>query len=126
MKKLVVAIFLVASTFVLGAALKCHSQKYYLAKAKLEKMVLTPAQNEEIKTFAAGFQKKWDATHRKLGCSHHEDHAEEFIAAAAGVLTDDQFKSFRGRTRTDMEAVGYRVRDTRLYVENLIKICNAL
>lgn len=126
MKRLVGLLFVLTATVVLGAAMRCHSEKYYLAKAKLDRMVLTPSQSKEIEVFAKDFEKKWSRTHRELGCSHHEDYADEFIAAASGVLSDDQFKKFRGRGRDEHESLDYRIRGTQIYVQNLLTICRSL
>jgi hypothetical protein len=126
MKRLATVSILLVAVAVLGAATLCHSTRFYLAKQELKKMTLTPVQEQEIDVYARDFQKKWNETHAKRGCSHHEAHVDEFIAAASGVLSDDQFKTFRSRGRNDVEKLGWRVRNTRIYAENLLKIAQSL
>ena len=126
MKKALLGFALLFGAALLGAATLCHSEEYRLAKAKLDKIVLTPAQKQEIAKHEDVFNKAWRRTHSEKGCSHHEDHVEEFVAAASGVLTDDQFKKFRGRTRNDVESLGWRIRGTRIYCDNLLKIAKSL
>ncbi|MCA9320255.1 MAG: hypothetical protein KDB53_05955 [Planctomycetes bacterium] len=104
----------------------CHSEEFWLARNKLKQLELTPAQAAEIARFDADFQAKFNALHNKIGCKAHQCSAEEFVAAAAGVLSNDQFRSFRGRARNRIENVGYDVRLTGQHIDNLMKLVDAL
>jgi hypothetical protein len=105
---------------------RCHSEQFTKAKRQLDRMVLTKAQKEAIRTHEATFHREWRHTHSAKGCSHHEAHAAEFIAAASGVLTDDQFKAFRSRDRNATERLEHEVWQTGVYIDNLIKIASKL
>ena len=114
--------FALLGVVALMAGKLCHSQEFWLAKAKLEKMVLTPAQSKEIVAFEKDFQTKWQKSHSELGCRAHEMHSGEFIAAASGVLTNDQFRQFRGRNRNAVEGVGYSIRQTGQHINDLLTL----
>lgn len=105
---------------------RCHSEQFTKAKRQLEALVLNKAQKEAIATYEANFVAKWNATHRERGCTHHEAHAAEFVAAAAGVLTEDQFKRFRGRARTEAEKLQNDVWNTGVYIDNLLKLAQGV
>lgn len=124
----IAALCLVATAVVtLGAATKrCHSEEFRIARNNLRRMVLTPAQKAEIARYEHNFHKKWNHTHRQKGCSHHEAHADEFVALAAGVLTPRQFNKFRGRNRNPVENAGYEIRQTGTHIDNLIKLAKNL
>ncbi len=127
MRKFALSMAILMSVVTLGAAtLRCHSTEFYLAKNKLRRLVLTPAQQSEIARYEVSFKTQWNRTHRAKGCSHHEDHAKEFVALAAGVLTPGQFSKFKGRTRNVVEATGYSIRQTGTHIENLIKLAKNL
>lgn len=101
---------------------KCHSQLFTQANRKLDRMLLTKAQKDSIATYAATFHSAWRETHSKVGCSAHERHAEEYIAAAAGVLTDKQFQQFRGRGRTEVESTRHQLWQASSYADDLLKL----
>jgi hypothetical protein len=105
---------------------RCHSEQFTKAKRQLDALVLNNAQRQAIATYEATFWKNWQATHREKGCSHHEAHAAEFISAASGVLTEDQFRKFRGRARTEAERLQNEVWNTGVYIDNLLKIASSL
>lgn len=126
MKKLLLILPMVAVVFTLGGASMCHSNQFYLAKKKLNKLMLTGAQKKAVLAYEKDFQKKWNKTHRRLGCSHHEAHADEFIAAASGVLTDDQFRKFANRRRNALEKVEHKSYKTGEYIDNLMKLAKRL
>ncbi|MAG58873.1 MAG: hypothetical protein CMJ83_21515 [Planctomycetes bacterium] len=117
---------IVASLMAMDFETRCHSQQFTRAKRSLDRMILTQVQRDAIKTHEAAFYRAWNNTHRRKGCSHHEAHAVEFIAAASGVLTDAQFKSFRKRARNEVEHVQHEVWQTGVYIDNLIKIAAKL
>lgn len=127
MRKIAMFMVVMMGVITLGAAtMRCHSEEFYIAKRKLNRMVLTPSQKAEIAQFERSFKKQWDHTHRTKGCSHHEAHAHEFSALAAGVLTPGQFNKFRGRTRNPVESTGYDIRQTGDHIANLIKLAKSL
>ena len=109
-----------------GEAPKCHSEQFNRAKRQLGRIVLTKAQRNAIKSYEATFHRQWRKTHNHKGCSHHEAHAAEFIAAASGVLTDAQFKQFRKRDRNALERTQNEVWQTGVYIDNLLKIAGRL
>lgn len=124
MRKLMIVVPVIA--VILSAATLCHSEEFWLAQRNLKKLVLTPAQKAEIAQAEKVFQKKWNHTHRTKGCSHHEAHADEFVATASGVLTNEQFKTFRKRDRNAVESVGYGIRKTGQHIDDLLKIARSL
>lgn len=124
MRKLMIIIPVIA--VVLSAATLCHSEEFWLAQKKLEKLVLTPAQKAEIAQAETVFQKKWNHTHSTKGCRYHEAHADEFIATASGVLTAEQFKNFRKRDRNAVEKVGYGIRQTGQHIDDLLLLAKSL
>ena len=132
MKKLLFVFLLVPATAMLlaftpgEAPTKCHSEIYTKAKQQLRAIVLNSAQKRAIYTYEMRFQRQWSKTHRSKGCSHHEAHAHQFVAAAAGVLSDNQFKKFKGRTRNRFETVGHTLWNTERYLKNLVKIAESL
>ena len=126
LKKMLLIVPVVTVSLVMMAGTLCHSQEFWLAQKNLKKMVLTPAQTSEIAVYEKVFQKRWSRTHRTKGCSHHEAHADWFVAAAAGVLTENQFKKFRGRDRNVVETVGYDIRQTGEHIGNLLTIAKNL
>ena len=110
---------------VLMAAAFCHSEEFWLARKKLKNMELNAAQRAEIAVFEKNFEAKWRRDCRAPG--HKHDHkATQFIAAASGVLTPEQFKKFRGRARYEVENVGYDIRLTGQHIDNLLKLVDAL
>lgn len=109
-----------------GETTRCHSEQFTKAKRQLGRMVLTKAQKSAINSYEAVFHREWNKTHRRKGCTHHEAHAKEFIAAASGVLTDAQFKKFRKRSRNEIERVQHEIWQTGVYIDNLIKIAGTL
>jgi hypothetical protein len=127
MKNVVLVLALVGLVLGLaGAATACHSEEFTRAKQKLNQLTLTSAQQSAILTYEQTFRKNWSATHAREGCRSHEAHAQEFIAAASGVLTDSQFEKFRGRKRTDAEKLSYKTWKASEDVRNLIKVAEAL
>lgn len=113
------------STLAVASDFRCHSEQFTKAKSKLDALVLNSAQKQAIATYEADFRRHWATTHQEKGCSHHEAHVAEFIAAASGVLTPDQFKTFRGRERNETEQLQNDVWSTGVYIDNLIKIARA-
>ncbi len=132
MKKLLFVFLLAPATAMLlaftpgEAPKKCHSEIYTRAKQQLRQIVLNSAQKRAIGTYETRFLKQWRLTHRSKGCSHHEAHAQQFVAAAAGVLSDGQFRKFKGRVRNRFETVGHTLWNTELYLKNLVKIAESL
>ena len=122
---LVIPACLLCTAF-MPAERRCHSWQYQQARQQLDRMLLTKAQQDAIRTFDDEFHKKWSETHRTLGCSHHEDHANEFVAAAAGVLNSEQFQKFRGRQRNRSEEVGYDIWTNAQYIDNVLKLARSL
>ena len=104
----------------------CHSEQFRIAKRKLDRLILTSVQRDAVRSFEQRFQREWNHTHRAQGCSHHEDHARQFIAAAAGVLDDAQFEKFQSRGRTSLESLGHKIWESRLYAQDLQKLARAL
>lgn len=104
----------------------CHSEQYRIAKRKLDRLILTSSQREAIRTFEQRFQRQWSHTHSTKGCSHHESHANEFIAAAAGVLNDGEFKRFQSRERTRFEKLGHAAWQSTKYARDLKKLAKSL
>lgn len=109
-----------------GAASACHSEEFTRAKQRLNKLTLTPAQQQAVLTYEQTFRKRWSETHAREGCRSHEAHAAEFVAAAAGVLTDDQFVAFRGRARNGAEKLAYRIFRAREDARNLQKLAERI
>lgn len=101
---------------------RCHSEIFVKARYKLDRMQLSESQRAAIATYKNEFNRQWHRTHRSKGCSHHEAHAKEFVAAAAGVLTDTQFQKFQNRKRSEVESLRHDIWTTGSYLDDLIKI----
>ncbi len=126
MKILALLFFPLLPSLDTSAPLRCHSEQFTKAKRQLETLTLNAAQKQAIGTYEKAFLAQWRKTHEEKGCSHHESHANEFVAAASGVLSDDQFRKFRGRVRTEAEKVQNEVWSTGVYIENLLKIAHSI
>jgi len=98
-----VAVFVIATS---SSVFACHSDYFNEVFAKVQKQQLNKAQLAEIVKFRSQFNraKSLDHQHGK-GCSAHDSHVPAFIASAAGVLSDDQFKAIREKREDGNSAI---------------------
>ena len=73
---------------------------------KVKQVKLTNDQLQDIFAYQAEHLEVMQTAHAEgLGCRHHESHEVEFEKSSIGVLTDEQFKQFTGRVRTEVEGL---------------------
>jgi hypothetical protein len=88
-----------------AAAPFCWDQTDQFIK-QLKKVDLTVAQLQDVFEYQAEHRQVMQVAHAEgLGCRHHEDHELDFQKSSIGVLTDEQFKEFTGRERTEIETL---------------------
>ena len=63
MKKILTAIPVVAMAALFMGATLCHSEQFWLAKKKLDRLMLNQAQQAEIAVFSSEFQRNWSRLH---------------------------------------------------------------
>ena len=130
MKKFLALLVLpaVALCFGFAPAKCCHSEEYRYAIAKLDRMILNKSQEASIATYKTRFRQQWNHDHSSKGCRHfdHEDYAQEFIAAAAGVLNDRDFVKFQRRARTETEKIGHSIWKDQQFAKNALTIAKSL
>ena len=102
-----VAVFVIASS---SAVMACHSDYFDEIFAKLKSQKLDKAQLAAIWKMRDQFNhsKSLDHKHGK-GCSAHDSHVPQFIASAAGVLTDEQFQAVTGKEKTETQKLRYEI-----------------
>lgn len=102
-----VAVFVIATS---SAAMACHSDYFDEIFAKIQKQDLGKAQLAAIWKLKSSFDhsKSLDHQHGK-GCSAHDSHVPTFIASAAGVLDDTQFKAVTGKEKTETQKLRYEI-----------------
>jgi hypothetical protein len=110
MKKLFAAL---ACVVVLGASQAsalspfCHDNTDKLI-VKLKKVQLTTEQLKDVFAYQAEHRGLIAASHSDgQGCRVHENHEVTFEKQSIGVLSDKQFKSFKGRVRNENETLRY-------------------
>ena len=91
-------------------ALACHSNYFNEVFTKIQKQNLTKNQLAGIIAASRHFDQQKALDHRNGFCSaKHDSHEPEFIAAAAGVLDDQQFKNAIGRDKTEVQKLRFEV-----------------
>lgn len=108
---LMVAFILVSST----VALACHSNYFDEIFTKIQRQIqkgeLDKDQIAAIWSLKKEFdnQRNLDHSERKLSCAAHDSHVPGFIAAAAGVLSDEQFEQATGQKKTEVQKLRFEV-----------------
>lgn len=75
---------------------------------KLKKLDLTTDQLKDVFAYQASHREFMSACHKEgRGCRAHEHAEVDFEKNSIGVLTDEQFKKFKGRTRNESEQLRY-------------------
>ncbi len=75
---------------------------------KLKKVNLTTEQLKDVFAYQSEHRDLMARSHTEgLGCRVHENHEVMFEKQSIGVLTDKQFKSFKGRVRNEAEGLRY-------------------
>lgn len=102
-----IAIFVIATS---SSVLACHSDYFNEVFAKVQKQKLNKAQVAEIVKFQSQFNRAKSLDHRHgKGCSAHDSHVPAFIASAAGVLTDEQFKAISKQKKSETQQLRYEI-----------------
>lgn len=90
-----------------GVALACHSTYFDELFTKLEKQSLTNDQLKDLWSLRSGYIA---ADHKASKCDvAHDSHGPEFIAAAAGILNDQQYEAVAGKPKTEVQSLRYEV-----------------
>ncbi len=96
-----------ALCLVSGVALACHSTYFDELFTKLEKQSLSSEQLKDLWTLRNGYIA---ADHKVRKCdAAHDSHGVEFIAAAAGILDDQQYEAIAGKPKTEVQSLRYEV-----------------
>ena len=75
---------------------------------KLKKVQLTTEQLKDVFAYQTEHRELMAATHTDgRGCAVHENHEVLFEKQSIGVLSDKQFKAFKGRARNENESLRY-------------------
>ena len=102
-----VAVFMIATS---SAAFACHSDYFDEIFAKVKSQNLEKAQLAAIWNMQKAFDHSKNLDHKNgKGCSAHDSHVPEFVASAAGVLTDAQFKAVTGKTKTETQKLRFEI-----------------
>ena len=103
---LIAAFMIVAA----GSAFACHSDYFDEIFAKVSQQSLSKAQLAAIWKMRDQFNlaKSQDHTTGK-SCAAHDSHVPEFIASAAGVLSDEQFQAVTGKEKTETQKLRYEI-----------------
>jgi len=103
----VLAVFLIATS---SSAFACHSDYFDEIFAKIQKQQLDKSQIAAIWELKTQFNsaKSLDHQHGK-GCAAHDQHVPNFVASAAGVLSDEQFQAVTGKEKTEVQKLRYEV-----------------
>ncbi|MCI0650964.1 MAG: hypothetical protein L0Z55_03680 [Planctomycetes bacterium] len=106
-------VFCLAATSV---ALACHSNYFDELFTKLDKRSLT---NDQLKALTAVHQQYVQDDHSKGQCANHDSHKPQFVAAAAGILNSEQFKTYAGREKTEVEQLRFDVNELKKEVAEI-------
>ena len=112
-------------------ALACHSNYFDEIFTKIQKLEkkgdLTADQMAMVFKYRAEFNKQKSLDHTNgFGCSKHDSHVPQFIAAAAGVLNDDQFKTVTGKGKTEVQKLRFEVNELKKELAEIKKLLKAL
>ncbi len=92
------------------AVFACHSNYFEEIFTKVKKAHLDKEQLVALLTLKKNY---FAADHQKIGrgsCDRaHDQHQTEFVAAAAGILDDGQFKTVIGQQKTEVQKLRYEV-----------------
>lgn len=104
------ALGLIFSFGLSSLTMACHSDYFIEVFTKIKNQNLTKDQVTAVFKLRSEFQKSKQRDHsRGLSCSAHDSHVPEFIAAAAGFLTDGQYKAAVGKDKTEVQKLRYEV-----------------
>ncbi len=116
----VVALAVVFSIALSGVALACHSNFFNEVFTKLDHQKVTSDQLEQLMKLKRGYIL---ADHRANRCdAAHDQHQPEFLAAAAGVLNDEQYEAISGKPKTEIQSLRYDVKQLRKEVAEIKKL----
>lgn len=104
------ALVIVFSLVTTSAALACHSNYFQEIFTKIQKQDLSKDQIAVLWKLRTHFNQQKSLDHSNgHGCRTHDRHVPEFIAAAAGVLTDAQFTAVTGEKKTETQKLRFEV-----------------
>ena len=96
------------------AAVACHSDYFIEIFTKINKQDLSKEQVAAIFALRSNFDKQKTLDHRNgLSCNSHDQHVPDFVAAAAGVLNDSQFKAATGKAKTEVQKLRFEVNELK-------------
>jgi hypothetical protein len=102
-----VVVFVIATSSV---AMACHSDYFDEIFAKIQKQSLDKTQMAAIWKLHAQFDHSKSLDHKHgLSCKAHDKHVPQFVASAAGVLNDAQFKAVTGKEKTETQKLRYEI-----------------
>jgi len=104
----------------------CHDNTDKLI-VKLKKVDLTTDQLKDVFSFQKQHRDLISQSHSDgHGCSFHEKMEVTFEKQSIGVLTDEQFKKFKGRDRNETEGLRYENYLLKKEVQRMKKEMQAL
>ncbi|MGE3166427.1 MAG: hypothetical protein AB7O52_16110 [Planctomycetota bacterium] len=124
---LVLAFGVTAST----AVLACHSNYFDECFVKIQQLrdsgKLQKDQITAIWNLRDQFNTDKSLDHQNgLSCAAHDKHVPTFIAAAAGVLDDSQFKHVTGKEKTEVEKLRYELNQLKKELQQIRELLKDL
>ncbi len=126
---LALAFCLVSTTSLMA----CHSNYFDEVFTNYKKMQRTEKLDKHqllaMMQFKANFNKSRHADHNgrnAKGCAAHDSHVPTFIAAAAGVLNDTQFKKMTGKAKTENQKLHFEINELKRELAELKKLVKEL
>ncbi len=109
------------------AAVACHSDYFIEIFTKMEKQDLSKDQVASIWKLRKNFDTQKGLDHRTgRGCKAHDEHVPEFVAAAAGVLNDAQFKAATGKAKTEVQKLRFEVNQLKQELAEIKQLLKSL
>ncbi len=110
MSKKVLSLVVVGVLVSSSSAFACYSDWFDEIFAKVSTQKLDKAQLLAIQQFKSEFTIAKSLDHKSGKCDKaHDAHVPTFIASAAGVLDDAQYKSATGKAKTETQKLRYEI-----------------
>ena len=125
MKSLSKSVALVVAFCVLSTPVfACYSTYFNDVFTKLNKAGVNKEQLTALRTLK---QQMITNDHNKGKCDRaHDLHEAEFVAAAAGILSDGQFKTVTGKAKTEVQKLRYEVNQLKKEIAEIKAMLRAM
>ncbi len=118
------AVFVFATS---SAVIACDSDYFEEIFAKVNNQHLSKVQIAAIFALKDEFNKAKSLDHQHgKSCAAHDAHVPTFIASAAGVLSDDQYKAVTGKEKTETQKLRFEIFQLKQEIAELKAMIAAL